>query len=96
LSAVDQIAVEDAHLVKILKAAGAVAYCRTINCQAVMHLECRSAWGATLNPWNVDLVPGGSTGGEGALLAMRGSPIGVGSDIGGSVRSVGHCLLIIY
>ncbi|TXT15067.1 uncharacterized protein COLE_01260 [Cutaneotrichosporon oleaginosum] len=74
LYAVDQIAEEDSHLFKVLRAAGAVPYCR-------------SAWGATLNPWNADLVPGGSTGGEGALLAMRGSPLGVGSDIGGSVRS---------
>lgn len=87
LYAVDQIAKEDSHLFAILREAGAVPYCRTINCQAVMHLECRSAWGATLNPHNVDLVPGGSTGGEGALLAMHGSPLGVGSDIGGSVRS---------
>ncbi|BEJ08344.1 hypothetical protein CcaverHIS641_0504290 [Cutaneotrichosporon cavernicola] len=87
LYAVDQIAEEDSHLFKILREAGAVPYVRTINCQAVMHLECRSAWGETLNPWNVDLVPGGSTGGEGALIAMRASPMGVGSDIGGSVRS---------
>lgn len=87
LYAVDEIAEADSHLFAILRAAGAVPYCRTINCQAVMHLECRSAWGATLNPLNADLVPGGSTGGEGALLAMRGSPLGIGSDIGGSVRS---------
>lgn len=87
LYAVDQIADADSHLWAILRAAGAVPYVRTINCQAVMHLECRSAWGETLNPWNVDLVPGGSSGGEGALIAMRGSPLGIGSDIGGSVRS---------
>ncbi|GAA5948869.1 hypothetical protein JCM3775_003646 [Rhodotorula graminis] len=42
--------------------------------------------GRTLNPWNRALSSGGSSGGEGALIAMRGSVLGVGSDIGGSVR----------
>lgn len=37
----------------------------------------------TLNPWNTTLGPGGSSGGEGALIALRGSPLGVGTDIGG-------------
>jgi len=37
----------------------------------------------TLNPWNTTLGPGGSSGGEGALIALRASPLGVGTDIGG-------------
>lgn len=40
----------------------------------------------TVNPANRNLTSGGSSGGEGALLALRGSPLGVGSDIAGSVR----------
>lgn len=40
-------------------------------------------FGRTLNPLNTMLGPGGSSGGEGALIALRGSPLGVGTDIGG-------------
>jgi amidase len=43
-------------------------------------------WGRTLNPYNRSLTSGGSSGGEAALLAMRGAAIGMGTDIGGSVR----------
>lgn len=42
-----------------------------------------NVYGRTLNPYNRSLTPGGSSGGEGALLAMKGSPLGVGTDIGG-------------
>ncbi len=42
--------------------------------------------GRTLNPYNRLLSCGGSSGGEGALIALHGSPLGVGTDIGGSVR----------
>jgi amidase len=42
-----------------------------------------------INPYNRLLSPGGSSGGEAALLALRGSFIGVGTDIGGSVRIPG-------
>ena len=40
-----------------------------------------------VNPYNTKLTCGGSSGGEGALMAMRGSCLGIGSDIGGSIRS---------
>lgn len=40
-------------------------------------------YGRTLNPHNRSLTCGGSSGGEGALIGMKGSPLGVGSDIGG-------------
>lgn len=42
-----------------------------------------NVYGRTLNPYNRSLTPGGSSGGEGALIAMKGSPLGVGTDIGG-------------
>lgn len=42
-------------------------------------------FGRTTNPYNRSLTSGGSSGGEGALVALKGSPIGVGSDIGGCV-----------
>lgn len=45
-------------------------------------------FGRTLNPFNRALTPGGSSGGEGALLAMKGSPLGIGTDIGGFVSPI--------
>ena len=44
-------------------------------------------WGRTLNPSNTLLCAGGSSGGEGALLGTLASPLGIGSDIGGSIRA---------
>lgn len=43
-------------------------------------------YGRTRNPYDTNRIPGGSSGGEGCLLAAAGSPIGIGSDVGGSVR----------
>lgn len=43
-------------------------------------------WGRTLNPWNKGRAVGGSSGGEGAIISARCSVLGVGSDIGGSIR----------
>ena len=47
-------------------------------------------WGRTTNPHNNKYSPGGSTGGEGAILAFGGSRIGIGSDVAGSVRAPAH------
>ena len=43
-------------------------------------------WGRTLNPWNTKKSAGGSSGGEGAGIAARVTPIGIGNDMGGSIR----------
>lgn len=77
---------EDSHMVNILREAGAVFYCKTNQPQSIMHLESTSHFGRTLNPFNIQLSAGGSTGGEAALVAMKGSVLGVGTDIG--VREV--------
>lgn len=47
---------------------------------------CNPLWGRTTNPYNNQYTSGGSSGGEGALVAMDGSPLGIGTDIGGSLR----------
>lgn len=53
-----------------------------------MHLECaNNVTGVTVNPFNRDLTCGGSSGGEGALIGIRGSCLGIGTDIGGSIRA---------
>ncbi|KAH7012155.1 acetamidase [Microdochium trichocladiopsis] len=76
----------DSQLVGILRRLGAVFYCKTNQPQSLMHLETDSFWGRTTNPFNIHLSAGGSTGGEAALIAMKGSVVGVGTDIGGSIR----------
>lgn len=74
-------------LVRILRAEGAVIIGKTTTPQGVMHLDTTSnLLGQTLNPWNLALSPGGSSGGESALIAAGGSALGVGTDIGGSIR----------
>jgi len=64
---------------------GAVLYCKTSLPQTLLFGETKNnIIGQTLNPHNQKLSCGGSSGGEGALLALRGSSLGVGTDIGGS------------
>ena len=83
---------EDATVVKRLRAAGGVLLGKT-NCP-----ELGWAWesdnlvyGRTNNPYDLSLSPGGSSGGESAIIAAGGSPLGLGSDAGGSVRFPAHC-----
>lgn len=82
---------EDGVLVKILKAAGAIPYVKTNLPTTLLSFESSNdVWGRCLNPHNVGYSPGGSTGGESALLAYGGSRIGIGSDVAGSVRVPAH------
>ncbi|PIL30761.1 hypothetical protein GSI_06929 [Ganoderma sinense ZZ0214-1] len=77
----------DSVLVEILYDAGAVPFVRTNVPQTLQWGETfNHVFGRTTNPYNRYMTPGGSSGGEGALLALRGSPLGVGTDIGGSLR----------
>ncbi|KAJ6456585.1 amidase signature domain-containing protein [Mycena vitilis] len=78
---------KNGFLAQILYDAGAVFYVKTNLPQCIMHLETYSFWGETVNPFNTKLTPGGSSGGCSALIAFGGSPLGIGSDIGGSLRS---------
>lgn len=82
----------DATLVEVLEAAGAVFYVKTNVPTAMMIAESvNNVFGRTLNPRNRRTTSGGSSGGESALIVMKGSPIGVGSDIGGSLRIPAAC-----
>lgn len=84
----DKVPNNDAYILKILWQAGCVFYARTALPQLAMHLETSSnLYGVTFNPFNRNLTCGGSSGGEGALIGLRGSCLGIGSDIGGSIRS---------
>lgn len=72
----------DSALVAALKRAGAVLYVRTNIPQSLMLGETiNPVYGLTTNPHNRELTCGGSSGGEGALIAMKGSPLGVGTDM---------------
>ena len=74
-------------LVRLLRSCGAVPYVKTNVPQTLMYAETSNeVWGVTSNPHNRLLHAGGSSGGEGALVSFRGSPVGVGTDVGGSVR----------
>lgn len=83
----NDISDEDALIVKILREQGAIFHVKTTNPQSLMALETDSnLFGRTINPHNKNLTSGGSSGGEAALLAMHGSPLGIGTDMGGSIR----------
>jgi amidase len=82
----------DASIVAILKSLGAVVIAKTNLPQSIMWCETENPlWGLTTHPKNPRFTPGGSSGGEGALLSMHGSLIGWGTDIGGSIRIPSHC-----
>ncbi|KAI1735431.1 amidase signature domain-containing protein [Xylaria scruposa] len=77
----------ESQLVTELLSLGAVLYCKTSVPQTLLIGETKNnIIGETLNPNNRHLSCGGSSGGEAALQALRGSVLGFGSDIGGSVR----------
>lgn len=79
--------VHESELVRELRELGALLYCKTSVPHTLMAGETvNNIIGYTPNPSNRLLSAGGSSGGEGALIALRGSPLGVGTDIGGSIR----------
>ena len=78
---------ETAMIVKMLQDEGAIPFVRSNGPQVMMWFECSNQiYGRGLNPWDPSRTTGGSSGGEGGLIACRGSPLGLGADIGGSIR----------
>ncbi|KAI1432840.1 amidase [Xylaria sp. CBS 124048] len=81
---------EDGATVRLLKDAGAIPYVKTNLPITLLSFESNNdVWGRCTNPYNSKYTPGGSTGGEAALLALGGR-IGIGSDVAGSVRVPAH------
>ena len=77
----------ESEMVRELRDLGAVLYCKTSVPHTLMSGETvNNIIGYTWNPKNRNLSSGGSSGGEGALIGLKGSPIGFGTDIGGSIR----------
>lgn len=85
-------AASNSAVVQILFDAGAVFFVKTNLPQTMMTADSHNnVFGRTLNPHNLTLTAGGSTGGEAALIAMKGSVVGVATDIAGSDRIPALC-----
>jgi fatty acid amide hydrolase len=85
------IAAADGSQVARLRAAGAIVLGKTNLSQLMIYVEADNpVYGRTCNPWDLDRAPGGSSGGEAAILAAGGSALGLGADIGGSIRNPAH------
>jgi amidase len=82
----------DAPVVERLRRAGAIVLGRTNLPDMGLRVSTDSSLrGLTRNPWHPDRTAGGSSGGEAAALASGMTPLGVGNDIGGSLRNPAHC-----
>ena len=85
------VAEEDAESVKKLKAAGAVVFGKTNVPLMLSDFQSYNAvYGVTNNPYNLQRIPGGSSGGSAAALAAGLAGLETGSDIGGSIRNPAH------
>ncbi|XP_016368940.1 fatty-acid amide hydrolase 1 [Sinocyclocheilus rhinocerous] len=87
VSKLDQPALVDSVVVKVLKKQGAIPFIKTNIPQGLLNYDCSNPiYGQTLNPCDLQKSPGGSSGGEGALIGGGGSFLGIGTDIAGSIR----------
>ncbi|KAM6455743.1 vitamin D3 hydroxylase-associated protein-like isoform 1-T1 [Liasis olivaceus] len=82
-----KVEAEDSVIVKVLKKQGAIPFVKTNIPQSMINYDCSNLiFGPTVNPLNHKKSPGGSSGGEGALIAGGGSILGFGTDVAGSIR----------
>src|SRR5262249_22780760 len=70
-----------------LRQAGAIVLGKTNVAQLLLFIESDNpVYGRSNNPWNLERSPGGSSGGQAAIIAAGGSPLGLATDSGGSIR----------
>lgn len=78
---------EDSVIVQMLREAGAIPFVKgNVPQQLMMPMSSNGVWGTAVLPWDHTRTPGGSSGGEGILVAVGAAPIAIGTDIGGSIR----------
>jgi Asp-tRNA(Asn)/Glu-tRNA(Gln) amidotransferase A subunit family amidase len=82
---------EDAGIIILIRQAGGIVFAKTNVPQTLMSFECSNfLFGKANNPHNLAYTCGGSSGGEAVLVADGGSGIGIGTDVGGSIRIPAH------
>lgn len=78
---------EDCGIMVCVKNSGMIPFVKTNLPQIALNFDSNNfLWGLCTNPWNKTKSAGGSSGGEGAIVAAKISPIGIGNDMLGSVR----------
>ncbi len=89
----DEIKNKDASVVRRMRDAGAIVMATTNVPELGFWFECENPiYGWTRNPYDLERTSGGSSGGEASIIAAGGSPLGLGSDVGGSIRiPAGFC-----
>ncbi|MDH3738762.1 MAG: amidase [Alphaproteobacteria bacterium] len=88
----DVVPEADSETVKRLKAAGLAIFGKTNTCEFGMSITCEPQfYGPTKNPWDMDLTPGGSSGGAASAVAARIVPAAHASDGFGSIRVPASC-----
>ncbi|NXY76195.1 FAAH1 hydrolase, partial [Glareola pratincola] len=84
---INKPAAEDSVVVQVLRRQGAIPFVKTNVPQSLISYDCNNLiFGQTFNPLLYTRSPGGSSGGEGALVGGGGSILGFGTDVGGSLR----------
>jgi amidase len=88
----DVVPDSDSETVKRLKAAGMAIFGKTNTCEFGMSITCEpQLYGPTINPWDGDVTPGGSSGGAASAVAARIVPAAHASDGFGSIRVPASC-----
>lgn len=81
----------NATVVQRLRNAGAIIYGLTNTSELLLSYESDNLiYGRTNNPYDLTKTAGGSSGGQAAIIAVGGTPVGIGSDAGGSIRQPAH------